>query len=78
MWRIVADVLDCPAAIIGAVARVINAVADLFHAGSAACFLLELEAARQYTLLTGVDLGVAEGDDDRYAGLDPERVRDES
>jgi hypothetical protein len=72
-WRLMGDVVDCPAAIIGALARMVNAVADLFHAAGKACFLMELEASRQYTLLTGIDLGVAEGDDERYSGMDAAR-----
>lgn len=72
-WRCVVEILDLPAAMISAVARMVNSVADVFNGVSRVAFLMELEAHRQYRLLTGIDLGVADGDDNRYAGMDAER-----
>jgi hypothetical protein len=44
-------------------------LSDLFDGISQAIFYAELDAARRYTLLTGSDLGVATGFEERYSGM---------
>jgi hypothetical protein len=58
-WRIVTMLLLFPV-------RLFKAISDVFDDLSSATFNFEQDAARRYYSLTGVDLGLAVGEPDRY------------
>lgn len=67
-WRILSDIIKMPR-------RILEAVAGLAFDLELALFYKELEAAREYKLLTGCDMGAATGDHDRYAGVVRQKAR---
>lgn len=71
-WRCVLNLLDLPRDLFRVASSFFAAFADLFDDVSRACFYFELDAARRYRLLTGVDMGVASGTDERYMGTHPD------
>lgn len=74
-WRIVVAILVLPEALLKGVAQLVIRFAELFDSMSDAAFYFELEAARRYRALTGIDLGLAtEGSYSRYAGTDPKAL----
>lgn len=74
-WRAVVVLVDFPGNVLNAVAQILHRIADLFDQLSDAAFYFEADAARQYRMLTGVDLGfAAKGDLDRYAGTNPKAL----
>ena len=56
-------------ALVGVPRRLAAAVTDFMYDLELAVFYRELDAARRYRMLTGVDLGVAAGEPDRYRGV---------
>lgn len=68
-WRVVGDIVAIPRRLL---AGIVEALENL----DTAIFYLELDAARQYEQLTGVDMARASGNEFRYAGLHPEPVFD--
>lgn len=69
LWRLLGDLVGFPALVLDAVSR-------LFKNIEKTVFYYELDAARRYRALTGVDLGVGLGEDARYAGLDKQSAED--
>lgn len=65
-WRVVVSVLEVPERVIRAVVTLLHAFADFFAALARIAFTMELDAARRYYALTGLDLAAANGEDDRY------------
>lgn len=63
--RLLGDLVTAPATLLHAAGRALEDFA-------ASLFLYEFEGARRYKLLTGLDLGNALDDPDRYAALDPD------
>lgn len=72
-WRITGAVISLPQALVRAVVALFNHIGDTLDEFEGAIFFLELDAARRYQLLTGLDLAMAAGEDSRYEYLDPER-----
>ncbi|MBA2726534.1 MAG: hypothetical protein H0U53_11130 [Actinobacteria bacterium] len=71
-WRFVTAIIDLPGNLLNSLAGLLHRAADLFGEASTATFYFELDAARKYKNLTGVDLGFAsKGDIERYAGTNP-------
>lgn len=70
-WRIVLNFADLPRDLFRAAAAFFGAFADFFDDVSTALFYFELDAAREYRLLSGFDLGVAVGNEERYMGTRP-------
>lgn len=64
-WRITGDVIGFPKDIFKALAKFFNAV-------ERSIFYYELDAARRYRALTGVDLSIGLGEGGRYTGIDAE------
>lgn len=62
VWRLVGDIISLPR-------RVFEAFGEWLEQIELAVFYLELDAARRYALLTGIDLGTAVGQERRYEGL---------
>jgi hypothetical protein len=57
--------------IVMVIAGFFNGLRNWFRAMEMAVFYLELDAARKYKLITGMDLAAASGDPTRYGRLDP-------
>lgn len=74
-WRTICTVLLFPSWVIKAATQIILRIADVFDELSDVAFIFELEAARRYRSLTGIDLGYAvKGDIQRYAGMNPKAL----
>lgn len=71
-YRFLGDLIDVPFDAVKAVSHFLGALARLGDKLTFPLFYLELAAAREYRLLTGVDMGVATGDPERYMGTRPE------
>lgn len=65
-WRSACVAIELPRGIA-------NSFLEFFDGVSYAAFYMELDAARRYRLLSGVDLGVASGST-RYVGMTPEAL----
>ncbi len=64
-WRLLGDVIGLPKMLLRVLAQWVANV-------ESTVFIMEIDAARRYKALTGVDPGIATGDTDRYAGTDRE------
>lgn len=73
IYRLIGELFTMPQFIVRAVTLALQALASWFRQLEMAVFIMELDAARRYQLLTGIDLGTAGGEASRYAALDPER-----
>ena len=75
VWRFVGGAVMIPRIFVqelaNAITCILRIVNRIFQEFEMAVFVLELDAARRYQHLTGTDLGVASGNPERYAGLDP-------
>jgi len=68
-WRVVCHLLHVPGGVLNAAQGLLEVFITFFNRLSDTAFYFELEAARRYRLLTGLDLGVAAGYPARYTGL---------
>lgn len=73
-WRVVGAACDLPSQLFGWVGKCFLSLSDFFAELGDALRYFESDAARRYQLLTGIDLALAGGDDDRYELLDPEKA----
>ena len=71
-WRLVGELCTLPQAILRIVIAAATNLGNWFRNLEMAVFYLELDAARRYKLITGLDLGTASGDPGRYGSLDPD------
>lgn len=62
LWRFVAELLAAPR-------RVLQAVVEILDRLENSVFYFELDAARRYHDLTGIDIAKAAGDEHRYAEM---------
>jgi hypothetical protein len=80
-FRVLSAIVACPADLFSWVAGAFGWLAALCREAETAIFYLELDAARAYRNVTGFDLGVATGAEERYMGTRPgaweEAVKDE-
>lgn len=72
-FRFLGDVAGYPQCILRPLQGLVKMHAGFFKNVELTVFQLELEAARRYKLLTGIDLPTAAADPGRYGGLDTER-----
>lgn len=70
-WRLVSDVAEIPYDVCKAIAGLFDVIASFSNKVSLSFFYFELDAAREYRLLTGVDMGVATDNEQRYIGTRP-------
>jgi len=68
-WRIFGELLMIPQALVGAVALLFATLGNWLKTLEMSIFYLELDAARRYKLLTGVDLAASSGAPARYGPL---------
>jgi hypothetical protein len=80
-WRLAGELFSLAQVFLSALQVLFQAGLNLFNGLrlwfnriELAVFCLELDAARKYKLLTGVDMGTATHETGRYAMLDPERA----
>lgn len=72
-WRLVGDTLALPRVFLNVVVTLCNGLAAWFRNIEVAVFYFELDAARKYKLLAGLDISAATGDLVRYGLLDAAR-----
>lgn len=65
-WRIVGEIISTPRIITNTIAQLCEQIGRWTVRLEMAIFSLELDSARRYKLLTGVDMGVAMGQPGRY------------
>ena len=75
-YRLLGDLASSPQCWIRPAQGVLRMHGDFFKALEVTIFQLELDAAREYKLIAGIDLPTAGGDPGRYGGLDVERNHD--
>ena len=68
-WRLVVTLIELPEALFRALATLVHVAETFFSKLSIVAFQMELDAARKYFALTGLDLAKANGDDDRYRAV---------
>lgn len=66
-WRIAGELLRIPAAFLNALSIFFQVLVQWISSVEVAIFYFELDAARRYKLLTGVDPAAASGAPARYA-----------
>lgn len=66
-YRILGDVFSLPQFILKAFVMLLGGISRWFNRMEITIFCLEQDAARRYSLLTGLDLGTATGEPGRYA-----------
>lgn len=80
-FRLLAALVAAPADLFSWIAGAFGWLAGLCREAETAVFYFELDAARAYRNVTGFDLGVATGTEERYMGTRPgaweEAVKDE-
>lgn len=76
LWRVVGELFVLPRLLCQALQALVVGLAQWFRHLEMAVFILELDAARRYKLLTGLDMGTASGEPGRYALTDPQRNED--
>lgn len=76
-WRMVGELVSLPKALFSVGGMVLEAIAQWFQRVEMALFSLELDAARRYKLLTGVDMGTAMRQPGRYGLVNNPEVADE-
>jgi hypothetical protein len=72
-WRIVGEFVGFPSTFFAAIAACFTSIHTLVSNLELAVFSLELEQARRYRTLTGIDLGVAGKQPGRYVFMDAAR-----
>lgn len=72
-YRVLGELMSLPQVIIQPLRGFFKLLGDFFRQMELAIFQLELDAARRYKLLTGLDLPTAAGDPGRYGALDAQR-----
>lgn len=72
-YRLLGEFVSFPQVLIQPLVRFFKLLGEWVRCIELAIFQLELDAARRYKLLTGVDLPTAAGDPGRYGALDAER-----
>lgn len=68
-WRVVVIILNLPCYLMSGIIQLCTVIKTWLADLSDAAMYFELDAARRYKALTGLDLGFAVGSPTRYAGL---------
>lgn len=67
-WRLLGDVVAAPRMLFEIMANVFLNLAKIASNFEKTVFAMEVDASRVYRALTGVDLGIAVGEPNRYSG----------
>ena len=76
-WRIAAELLWLPQAVVIGLMAFAQYVLNWLKSTEMALFYFELDAARRYKLLTGIDLGAASSAPQRYGYLNNPDLTDD-
>lgn len=71
-WRLIGELCVLPQLLLRGIVGMLQQVQQWFRNLEMAVFYMEIDAARRYKLLTGLDLGTASGEPGRYGASDPQ------